>query len=99
MVNALAVSDSTFDVVDLHQVLQHIGDPIDVLREMRCVTEPNTMHEVDFSMFTWFPEVTGMHKWHEWHELYERVARTNGAKLDAGRRLHAWVHNMYFVLA
>ena len=77
-------------------MLQHISDPIDMLCEMRRVTEPDIMREVDFSTFTWFPEVTGMH---EWHELYERVAHANGAKLDAGRRLHVWVHNMYFVLA
>ncbi|KAF7983331.1 hypothetical protein HWV62_23032 [Athelia sp. TMB] len=98
-VNALAFPDGTFDVVHAHQVLQHVGDPVGALREMRRVTKPGglvAVREADFSAFTWFPEVAGMR---EWHELYKRVARANGGEPDAGRRLHAWAHDAGFAWA
>src|SRR3954466_14480138 len=39
-VHALDFADDTFDVVHAHQVLQHVGDPVAALREMRRVTRP-----------------------------------------------------------
>src|SRR5690349_10662611 len=39
-VHALSFADDTFDVVHAHQVLQHVGDPVTALREMRRVTKP-----------------------------------------------------------
>nr|BFF14555.1 hypothetical protein GCM10025699_58580 [Microbacterium flavescens] len=37
---ALPFDDDRFDVVHAHQVLQHVGDPVAALREMRRVTRP-----------------------------------------------------------
>ena len=39
-VHRLSFADDTFDVVHAHQVLQHVADPVQALREMRRVTVP-----------------------------------------------------------
>jgi SAM-dependent methyltransferase len=39
-IHALDFSDNTFDIVHAHQVLQHVADPIQALREMRRVVKP-----------------------------------------------------------
>ncbi|PSR72875.1 hypothetical protein PHLCEN_2v11242 [Hermanssonia centrifuga] len=88
--HALPFPDDTFDATHAHQLLQHIANPVQALREMRRVTKPGGIvatRETDFSAMTWYPESEGMT---EWRELYKRVARGNGGEPDAGRRLHAW---------
>ena len=89
-VHALDFPDDTFDVVHAHQVLQHVGDPVQALREMRRVTRPGgvvAVRDSDYAAFTWFPEIPELD---EWLALYERIARTNGGEPDAGRRLLSW---------
>jgi SAM-dependent methyltransferase len=89
-VHALDYPDGSFDVVHAHQVLQHVGDPVQALREMRRVTKPGGIvaaRDSDYSAFTWFPDVDGLK---DWKELYLKVARANGGEPDAGRRLKAW---------
>ena len=69
-VQALNYPDDTFDMVHVHQVLQHVGGPVQVLREMYRVTKPGGIvaaREAVFSAMTWYPEIDGMH---EWQELY-----------------------------
>jgi SAM-dependent methyltransferase len=88
--HALEYPDDSFDVVHAHQVLQHIGDPVQALREMRRVTKPGgfvAARDVDFSIMTWYPEVPGLT---EWQRLWIRVARASGGEPEAGRRLHVW---------
>jgi len=95
-VHALEYPDDTFDVVHAHQVLQHLGDPIQALREMRRVTKPGgivAVRDSDYSSMTWYPEVDGME---EWRQLYLKVARANGGEPNAGRRLHAWARKAGF---
>ena len=91
-VHALDFADDTFDVVHAHQVLQHVGDPVTALREMRRVTKPGgivAVRDGDYAAFAWFPELPELD---EWLALYERVARGNGGEPDAGRRLQSWAH-------
>src|SRR5689334_11417637 len=38
--HALPFADGSFDVVHAHQTLQHVADPVQVLREMRRVCAP-----------------------------------------------------------
>jgi SAM-dependent methyltransferase len=89
-VQALDFPDDTFDVVHAHQVLQHVADPVQALREMHRVTRPGgliAVRDSDYAAFTWFPPLPELD---EWLELYQRVARGNGGEPDAGRRLLSW---------
>jgi SAM-dependent methyltransferase len=91
-VHALDLPDGGFDVVHAHQVLQHVGEPVGALREMRRVAKPGgvvAVRDSDYAAFTWFPALPELA---EWLDLYERVARGNGGEPDAGRRLLSWAH-------
>ncbi|MEU1328807.1 methyltransferase domain-containing protein [Streptomyces sp. NPDC005865] len=89
-VHDLDYPDDTFCVVHAHQVLQHVGDPVRALREMRRVCKPGgivAVRDADYSAMTWYPRSPGLD---DWLDLYLRVARANGGEPDAGRRLKAW---------
>ncbi|WP_371405226.1 methyltransferase domain-containing protein [Kribbella sp. NBC_00662] len=89
-VHALDLPDDTFDVVHAHQVLQHVGDPVQALREMRRVCKPGgivAVRDSDYHGFVWYPELPELD---EWMALYQRMARANGGEPDAGRRLLSW---------
>lgn len=89
-VYALDYPDGSFDVVHAHQVLQHLGDPVRALREMRRVTRPGGLvaaRDGDYGAMVWYPELPALD---DWLALYQKVARSNGGEPDAGRRLHAW---------
>ncbi|OIJ67868.1 class I SAM-dependent methyltransferase [Streptomyces mangrovisoli] len=89
-VHALDYPDDTFCVVHAHQVLQHVGDPVQALREMRRVTAPGgliAVRDSDYAAMTWYPQPPGLD---DWLDLYRRVARANGGEPDAGRRLKSW---------
>ncbi|MFJ5222408.1 methyltransferase domain-containing protein [Streptomyces sp. NPDC088400] len=95
-VHALDFPDDSFDVVHAHQVLQHVGDPVQALREMRRVCRPGgvvAVRDADYGAFTWFPSVPALD---DWQELYRRVARANGGEPDAGRRLLSWARRAGF---
>jgi ubiquinone/menaquinone biosynthesis C-methylase UbiE len=92
----LPFRDGSFDVVHAHQVLQHVGDPVAALREMRRVCRPGGVvaaRDADYAAFTWFP---GVPELDEWLALYQRVARHNGGEPDAGRRLLSWARQAGF---
>ncbi|MFF0016576.1 class I SAM-dependent methyltransferase [Streptomyces sp. NPDC005374] len=89
-VHALDFPDNTFCVVHAHQVLQHVGDPVQALREMQRVTKRGgyiAVRESDYAAMTWYPASEGLD---DWLDLYRRVARANGGEPDAGRRLKSW---------
>ncbi|GHJ41426.1 methyltransferase domain-containing protein [Streptomyces sp. TS71-3] len=89
-VHALDFPDDTFCVVHAHQVLQHVGDPVQALREMRRVCKPTgyvAVRDVDYASMTWYPLSEPMDAW---LDVYRRVARANGGEPDAGRRLRSW---------
>jgi SAM-dependent methyltransferase len=87
---ALDYPDATFCVVHAHQVLQHLGDPVRALTEMRRVTKPGGLiaaRDGDFGGMLWYPAIPALD---DWLTLYHKVARGNGGEPDAGRRLHVW---------
>ncbi|NHB85390.1 methyltransferase domain-containing protein [Tessaracoccus sp. HDW20] len=91
-VHALGFPDDTFDVTHAHQVLQHVADPVQALREMARVTLPGglvAVRDSDYAGFVWWPRYRALD---EWMDLYQRLARANGGEPDAGRRLLGWAH-------
>ncbi|QXJ21063.1 methyltransferase domain-containing protein [Actinomadura graeca] len=95
-VHALDFPDGTFDVVHAHQVLQHVADPVQALREMRRVTRPGGIvaaRDADFGGMVWYPNPSGMDSW---LPVYYNVARANGGEPDAGRRLVSWAREAGF---
>lgn len=91
-VHALDVPEASFDVVHAHQVLQHVGDPVQALREMRRACAPGgivAVRDSDYGAFTWYPQSPDLS---HWLQLYRNAARANGGEPDAGRRLLSWAH-------
>lgn len=89
-VYGLEVHDASFDIVFAHQVLQHLSDPVEALREMRRVAVPGGLvgvRDVDYATFAWHP---GHPKLTRWLELYHQVTARNDAEADAGRHLLSW---------
>jgi ubiquinone/menaquinone biosynthesis C-methylase UbiE len=86
-VHALPFAAAEFDVVHAHQVLQHVADPVQALREMRRVTAPGGIvaaRDSDYPSFAWYPQLPALDVW---AELYLRCARANGGEPAAGRML------------
>lgn len=87
---ALDFADDSFDVVHAHQVLQHVADPVAVLREMRRVVKPGGIvaaRDVIYGAASWVPLLPGLETW---MRVYQAVARSNGGEPDAGRSLKSW---------
>ena len=87
---ALDFPDDGFDIVHAHQVLQHVADPVAVLREMRRVVRHEGVvaaRDVDYDGIIWHPQLPGLDRW---RELYAQVHRSNGGEPNAGRHLKAW---------
>ena len=88
--NALRWEEGVFDVVFCHQLLQHVRDPVGILKEMRRVCKVGglvAVREADYSGFTWWPKNRVLERW---QEVYLRVARGNGGEPDAGRWVREW---------
>jgi ubiquinone/menaquinone biosynthesis C-methylase UbiE len=92
----LRFADATFDVVHAHQVLQHLGEPIAALREMRRVCKPGgtvAARDSDYPTFTFYP---GHSNLDAAIAAYGALTRVNGANWDAGRLLLHWANQVGF---
>ena len=86
----LPFADASFDVVHLHQVLQHLDDPVGAMVALRRVIAPGGLlaaRDADYGAMTWRPASRGLDRW---LELYEACGRAVGGEPDAGRHLGAW---------
>lgn len=83
----LPFEDGSFDVVHLHQVLMHVGDPVRALRELKRVVRRGGIvaaREGDIDAMTWWPALPVME---DWRRVFIAVARANNGEPDTGRRL------------
>jgi SAM-dependent methyltransferase len=88
--DAIDTPGAGFDVVHAHQVLQHVGDPVDALRSMARLARPGGIvaaRDADYPAMTWFPPEPRLDRW---LDVYMAVTARNGANGDAGRRLLHW---------
>lgn len=95
-IHALDFPDDTFDIVHAHQVLQHVADPVQALRELRRVGKPGgivAVRDADYAGFIWYPQLPALD---HWRQLYAAAARANGGEPDAGRRLLSWAQDAGF---
>lgn len=95
-VYALPYPDASFDVVHMHQVLQHLARPVDAAREALRVLRPGgllAVRDADYATMIHWPRTAGIDRW---LELHHEVAARNGADPDIGRRLHAVLEDAGF---
>lgn len=94
-IHEIPFPEDTFDLVHAHQVLQHISDPIQALREMRRVTKPGGIVAVRESVsLICYPEIEGITAW---QELSEKMRSVKGGTSQAGKIIHAWAHEAGFL--
>ncbi len=86
----LPLPDGSFDVVHLHQVLQHLVDPVGAMAGLRRLIAPGGLlaaRDADYGAMTWSPASAGLERW---LELYRACAHAVGGEPDAGRHLERW---------
>lgn len=84
------VGAQTFDIVHAHQVLQHVVDPVAMLRRMGRLTTADGLvaaRDADYGAMTWFPSDAWLDRW---LEVYRATARWYGTEPDGGRHLLSW---------
>jgi SAM-dependent methyltransferase len=87
----------SFEAIFAHQVLQHLGRPVEALRRMRALLTPGGVvgaRDVDWGSATFHPESVGLRRF---LALYYELARRNGGDPDAGRHLRHWFREAGFV--
>lgn len=93
---ALRFEDDAFDIAHAHQVLQHVGDPVAMLREMGRVTRPGGVvaaRDVDYEGVIISP---AMPELDDWLALYLQVHRGVSGEPAAGRHLKKWARDAGF---
>jgi ubiquinone/menaquinone biosynthesis C-methylase UbiE len=94
-IHKLDFPDNTFDIVHAHQVLQHVADPVQALREMKrvCKKDGGIMAVRESAKMLWYPESQGLE--HFW-EVATRMGRLKGSNPHPGYRLHVWAQEAGF---
>src|SRR3984957_7683298 len=89
---ALGFPDASFDVIHVHQVLQHLVDPVAALVELRRVLRPGGVlaaRDSDYGAFAWAPAAPAPGRW---IELYLDVTARNGHDARIGPSLLGLAH-------
>jgi SAM-dependent methyltransferase len=84
---ALDYADGSFDVIHLHQVLQHLADPVRALVALRRVLAGDGVlaaRDSDYGAFSWAPVDPLLDRW---LELYLEVTARNGHDARIGPKL------------
>jgi len=94
--NEIPFPDAAFDIAHSHQVLQHVKDPVKILKELKRVTKPGgfvASSVSDWGGFVVYPSVEGMD---DFLELFPKVSKFTGGEQEGGRRLRSWAHDAGF---
>lgn len=94
-IHSLNFPDNSFDIVHVHQVLQHVADPVHALQEMRRVAKADggIVAARESAVLSWYPENAGIEKW---LDLSARVGKAKGGNPHPGRVLHVWAREAGF---
>ena len=87
----LGFPDASFDVVHLHQVLQHLGDPVAALVELRRVLRPDGVlaaRDSDYGAFTWAPADPLLDRWLELYLASRAATATMPDRSPAAGHAH-----------
>lgn len=94
----LRFGDSTFDAVHCHQVLQHVSDPVSLLREMRRVVKKEggivSLREGDLPGSVMYPDTDNTYA--RFIDIYTKTAKASGADPSTGRKLHVHLRKAGF---
>lgn len=86
----LPFPDDSFDVTHTHQMLAHLGAPVDALRELLRVTKPGgivAVRETDMQMWCQWPDLPGLKRS---VEVIHQTHEASGGSTTAGRQLLPW---------
>lgn len=93
-IHALPFENDTFDIVHVHQVLQHISDPIKALSELKRVTkEGGLVAARESAELIWYPPNEGISLW---RSITEKMQRAKGGNPLPGRMIHVWAEKAGF---
>lgn len=88
------VNPESFDIVHAHQVLLHLAEPLETMREMRRILKPGgILSTVDSAMHVVVPSIPGVI---DSEKAYERFSRAKGADPNFGQRHHIVAHEAGF---
>ena len=90
---SLDLPEAHFDVVYMHQVLQHLPNPVEAVRAVAAHAKDGGLvgfREVDWGTFTAYPNMGSMR---DFRRVYDAVAVANGGNPYAGRHLLAWCND------
>ncbi len=97
--NIYDLDDESFDVIYAHQVLQHLSDPVQALRNMKSVLAPDgvvAVRDSDYAGMMWAPRPPILDRF---MELYHQINDALGLQADSGRWLPTWVGEAGFTNA
>ncbi|KAI5283606.1 hypothetical protein KEM54_001994 [Ascosphaera aggregata] len=95
-IHALPFPDDSFDLVHVHQVLQHVDDPVHALREMRRVCKPGGIVAArESDSLSWYPESEGIALW---EKLDRKMRSAKGGHPHCGRQIHVFAKQAGFEL-
>ena len=94
--NALVFDDASFDVVFMHAVLQHVADPLAILKECRRVLRPDGIvgvGDTDLSAVVVYPTNPTLDAYFDY---LVRLRAHEGGSPNVGRQLRAMLHDAGF---
>jgi len=94
----LPFREASFDLVFSHALLDHLGQPVEALREVHRVLKPGGLLAVASPDWQQFECDPSPNDFLEGVRVYQELHEANGGHPDAGARLSEWVCKADFAL-